>query len=259
MIVDGQQRLTSLYAVMRGRAVVSEDNDHSSSASRSTRSPKSSLSPMPLVRTMRSGYEHLGRVDGPAGSTPSPTSSSTRSPPRRDRRRTRSEQQIGANLGRLAGLTYYQFSALELSSELDVDEVAEVFVRINSLGVALNSADFILTLMSVHYKEARHQLEDFARAAKKPSTTAASPYNVFHAPSPDQLLRVAVGLGLQRGVLQNAYHVLRGRDPVTKVVSEERREQSFDALLAAQQHVLDLTNWHDYLVAVKRAGYRSGE
>jgi uncharacterized protein with ParB-like and HNH nuclease domain len=27
MIVDGQQRLTSLYAVMRGRAVVSEDND----------------------------------------------------------------------------------------------------------------------------------------------------------------------------------------------------------------------------------------
>ena len=93
-------------------------------------------------------------------------------------------------------------------------------------GIDLNSADFILTLMSVHVKEARHRLEDFARAAKIPSTQGASPYNHFHAPSPDQLLRVAVGLGLKRGVLQNAYQALRGRDPKTKEVSEELRDEA---------------------------------
>ena len=147
---------------------------------------------------------------------------------------------IGTRLGKLESLRNYQFSALELSADLDMDEVADVFVRINSLGVALNSADFILTLMSVHRPEARHQLEDFSLAAKTPSTDGASPYNHFHAPSPDQLLRVAVGLGLKRGVLQNAYNALRGRDPQTKVVSEESREENFGKLLAAQEQVLSL-------------------
>src|SRR5207344_1909277 len=96
------------------------------------------------------------------------------------------------------------------------------------------SADFILTLMSVHKKEARHELEDFARAAKQPSASGPSPYNHFHAPSPDQLLRVAVGLGMKRGVLQNAYQALRGRDPKTKVVSEQTRDENFARLLDAQ-------------------------
>ena len=113
--------------------------------------------------------------------------------------------------------------------------------------------------MSVHKKEARHQLEDFARRATLPSATGASPYNHFLAPSPDQLLRVAVGFGLKRGVLQNAYQILRGRNPQTKVVSAETREENFNRLLAAQEHVVNLTNWHNYIVAIKRAGYRSGE
>ena len=60
-------------------------------------------------------------------------------------------------------------------------------------------------------------------------------------------------------MLQNAYQSLRGRDPQTKVVSEELRDEQFAQLLEAQEQVLNLTNWRDYMVAVKRAGYRSGE
>jgi len=146
-----------------------------------------------------------------------------------------------------------------LSAELDIDQVAEVFVRINSRGIALNSADFILTLMSVHVPKARYELEDFSREAKVPSVGQATPYNHFHAPSPDQLLRVAVGLGLKRGVLQNAYQALRGRDPESREVSDATRNANFEKLLEAQEKVLNLTNWHEYMVAVKRAGFRSGD
>jgi len=74
-----------------------------------------------------------------------------------------------------------------------------------------------------------------------------------------QPLRVAVGLGLKRGVLQNAYQALRGRDPSTKKVSDETRKRYFDQLGVAQDRVVDLTNWHEYMVAVKRAGFRSGD
>ncbi len=259
MIVDGQQRLTSLYSVMKGRDVVTADNE--------IRPIRISFNPL----TEEFAVADAARENDPEWLTSvsdiwnEDTSewtftndfieqlASTREVTDEEKGR------IGTALGKLKGLLNYQFSALELSSDLDIDEVAEVFVRVNSKGVGLNSADFILTLMSVYRKEARHELEDFALAAKQPSAGTASPYNHFHAPSPDQLLRVAVGLGLKRGVLQNAYQFLRGRDPQTRMVSESEREKNFDRLLEAQAQVLNLTNWHDYMVAVKLAGYRSGE
>lgn len=259
MIVDGQQRLTSLYAVMKGREIISEDNEG--------QTIRISFNPLTeefavADAARENDPEWLSNISAiwtsPLGQWAFTNDFITQLSDTREL--SGSEQQtIGENLGRLAALTNYQFSALELSSDLEIDEVAEVFVRINSRGIPLNSADFILTLMSVHAKEARHQLEDFARAAKKPSTSGPSPYNHFHEPSPDQLLRVAVGLGLKRGVLQNAYQALQGRDPKTKVLQPEIRDEHFARLIAAQQHVVNLTNWHDYMVAVKRAGYRSGD
>ncbi len=259
MIVDGQQRLTSLYSVVKGKNVVTADNDEEPIR----------ISFNPLDEEF--AVADAARQNDPAWLT---NISDLWNDPRGTFAFTNGfidelsaarelddgeHQRIGENLSRLQSLTNYQFSALSLSADLDIDEVAEVFVRINSKGVSLNSADFILTLMSVYRKEARHRLEDFARDAKQPSADlTASPFNHFHSPSPDQLLRVAIGIGLKRGVLQNAYHELRGRDPKTKEVSEAHRDATFDRLLAAQEQVLDLTNWHDYMVAVKRAGYRSG-
>ena len=49
---------------------------------------------------------------------------------------------------------------------MDEEHVADVFVRINSEGVRLSQADFVLTLMSVWWEEGRKQLEAFARDAK---------------------------------------------------------------------------------------------
>jgi uncharacterized protein with ParB-like and HNH nuclease domain len=38
---------------------------------------------------------------------------------------------------------------LEIAPTVDEEQVADIFVRINSEGVKLNQADFILTLLSV--------------------------------------------------------------------------------------------------------------
>jgi len=134
-----------------------------------------------------------------------------------------------------------------------------VFVRINSKGVPLNQADFILTLMSVWWDEGRAQLEAFSRAGRQPSTTGPSPFNHFIKPDPDQLLRVAVGLGFRRGQLRAVYALLRGRDVSTEdgQPSDERREAQFKVLREAQSYALDLTNWHEFLKVLIRAGFRS--
>ncbi len=86
---------------------------------------------------------------------------------------------------KLHSFLHFPFTVLEIAAQVDADQVAEVFVRINSEG-KLNQSDFILTLMSVFWDEGRSQLEDFSRQARVPNATGgASPYNHYFQPDPD--------------------------------------------------------------------------
>ncbi len=73
-----------------------------------------------------------------------------------------------SSIGKLRSLLQYSFTALTLNSLVDVETVAEVFVRINGQGKKLNQADFIMTLMSVFWDEGAPNLERFAREATAP-------------------------------------------------------------------------------------------
>ena len=134
-------------------------------------------------------------------------------------------------------LTQHPFNALVLTTDAGVDTVAEVFVRINGQGAKLNQADFILTLMSVFWEEGRKDLESFAHAAAGPPDGKPSPKNYFIQPSPDQMLRVMVALGLKRGKLEAVYAALRGRVPSTGVIDPARREAGFERLKKARECV----------------------
>ena len=138
-----------------------------------------------------------------------------------------------------------------------MDTVAEVFVRINGQGAKLNQADFILTLMSVFWEEGRKDLENFARAAAGPPDGKPSPRNYFIEPTPDQILRVMVGLGLKRGKLDAVYAALRGRVPTTGAIDPARREAGFLRLKAARDATLNINRWHHFMGALPLAGYRS--
>jgi len=89
------------------------------------------------------------------------------------------EDRLSSSIDRLYNLNNYPFTALELSPNLSEEQVAEVFVRINSTGKTLNQADFILTLMSVFWDDGRKELEEFCRLSQLPSTRGPSPFNYF--------------------------------------------------------------------------------
>jgi hypothetical protein len=171
------------------------------------------------------------------------------------------EEQISHNLDRLFDVQKYPFTALEISPTVDEEHVANIFVRINSEGVTLNQADFILTLLSVFWDEGRKDLENFCRLSRMipgPSMPP-SPFNHFILPHPDQLLRVSIALGFQRGRLKSVYQILRGKDLDTGEFSVERRDAQFGILRDAQSKVLDLTHWHQFLSCLTGAGFRSAE
>ncbi len=259
LVVDGQQRLTSLYAVMKGTEVIG--SDYQSQKIRIAFRPidgKFEVTAAPHTRDPE-WIPNISEVwNDDVGLLNFAASFVDRLKNTRDVS-TQEENQIGQAIQKLHGIRTFQFTALELASQLDEEQVAEIFVRINSEGVRLSQADFILTLMSVWWEKGRKEIEEFCRAAQKPSKSGGSPFNWYIEPSPDQLVRVSIALGFRRARLSLVYGILRGKDLETKVVTPELREQQFERLREAQEFALDVTNWHEFFKAVRAAGYQSSK
>lgn len=259
LIVDGQQRLTSLYAVMEGLPVVHKD--YSEKRIRIAFRPADQTFEV-VDATIRNNPEFIPDISDvfkPGFYVFLQKFIAGLEEHRGVELDDEEKNKISESMDRLKDLKEYPFQATVLSTQVTEEKAAEIFVRINSEGVKLGSADFIITLMSVFWEEGRKELEAFSRAAKKPSDSVApSPYNRFIDPEPAQLLRAAVGLAFRRGRLQTVYSLLRGKDLDTGHVSTRRRNMQFKKLAEAQAAVLDLANWHEYLKCLQRAGFQSG-
>lgn len=259
VIVDGQQRMTSLYAVIKGVNVVRENYDNEKIciafnpleerfevADAAIRRDKAYIPDISIlwsgdIKITKIIREHIANLK---------TS------------RDISEDQesvIEDSILKLQSLLTFPFTALELASNISEEDVSDVFVRINSKGTPLNQADFILTLMSVFWDEGRSELEHFCRLAKKPAKGTASPFNYFIEPSPDQLLRVDVGVAFKRARLKYVYSILRGKDLETETFSDKRRVEQFEVFKNAQKRTLNLQYWHDFMNCIRQAGFRSGK
>ena len=258
LVIDGQQRLTSLYAVLRGKPVIDEnyqvvdleiafrpgDGRFEVPDAAIRRDPEfvpniSELwtSGKPAYRIIKDFVERLKTKRALSAAD---------------------EDAVSHNLGRLMDITKYPFTTLEIDRDVDEEAVADIFVRINNGGTKLGQSDFILTLLSVFSPDTRRSLEDFARQASVPATKGeASPYNHLIDPKPDQMVRVAVAVGFYRAKLSAVYQLLRGRNPDTDEMSSELRDKQFQRLAEAVQKVLDITSWHLFIGCIVGAGFRS--
>lgn len=266
-VVDGQQRLTSLYAVMKGVKVWRED--YTREVIRLAFNPLTERFEVPNKATERSAewindilpvfddpidarYKYLDALREHSGHDLAKDI----------------ERGVEMALQRLTNLRSYQFQVVQITEEVSREVVADIFVRTNSEGMPLSSADFILTWMSVFWEEGREQLETFARNSRftpteietvmgeKVTWTPKNPYLAFE---PGQVLRVAIAVGLRRARLQDAYNTLRGRDPRTREIDPERRKVELERLKLGQAHTTRPTNLDEYLKVLERAGFRTKE
>jgi hypothetical protein len=259
VIVDGQQRLTSLYAVVKGVPVVRENYEKEriciafnplegkfEVADAAILRDKAYISDISCLWDDKTDLFEVVEdyLKGLAA---------TREVLDDDKKKVRKA------IMNLRNLLSFPFTALELAPNISEEDVSDVFVRINSKGTPLNQADFILTLMSVFWDEGRSELERFCRDSRKPSKAGASSFNYFIEPSPDQLLRVNVGVGFKRARLRYVYSILRGKDLETEQFSDKRRVEQFEVLKKAQARTLNLQYWHDYMNCIRQAGFRSGK
>jgi hypothetical protein len=255
LIVDGQQRLTSLYAVVKGQEVIRENYEKANIVIAFNPLEEKFEIPDASIKRNPRYFQNISELWQDDADLFEITDQFI------DRLKQSIEisadeiKKIRKAFNNLTNLEGYPFSALELSAEIDEEQVADVFVRINSQGKKLNQADFILTLMSVFWEDGRRDLEEFCRLCRVPSKDIASPFNYLIDPNPDQMLRVSVGLAFRRARLQYVYSILRGKDLDTGDFSTERREKQFQNLQIAQSKVLNIVNWHEFIKSIKQAGF----
>lgn len=255
LIVDGQQRLTSLYAVVKGQEVIRENYEKANIVIAFNPLEEKFEIPDASIKRNPRYFQNISELWQDDADLFEITDQFI------DRLKQSIElsadevKKIRKAFNNLTNLEGYPFSALELSAEIDEEQVADVFVRINSQGKKLNQADFILTLMSVFWEDGRKDLEEFCRLCRVPSKDIASPFNYLIDPNPDQMLRVSVGLAYRRARLQYVYSILRGKDLESGDFSIERREKQFQNLQVAQSKVLNIVNWHEFIKSIKQAGF----
>jgi len=256
LVIDGQQRLTSLYAVIRGVEVVGKDG--------ATRKITIAFRPRDgrfevADAAIRNDPEFLPNVTELwNGMRPKPQIRRDLMNALRDKGRAvdeKYEDAVERNIDRAHAITDYRFPTVDIrktattqDEEATEEDVAEIFVRINNQGTRLGQADFVLTLLSVYHGELRDRIEERARAMSLGAVVGIDT---------QQLLRAVCGVAYGRARMSAVYRYLRGVDPTTGEADTDRRLKLLSQLDDAAKECMEPTPWRDYLLRVKHAGFVS--
>lgn len=257
LILDGQQRLTSLYAVMKGKPVLTEDSFETNIAI--AFKPSTSEFEVSTVAHSHSPewIPNISELYLQSGEAYKITSQFIGRLAERRKLLSNENETIAENIQRLLQFRKFPITMLEITSDATEEDVADIFIRINSQGQTLNQGDFILTLISAFWEEGRNALATFCEQSRKPGVKYVSSYNYFIEPNPVQMTRVTIGFGFHRVRLKDAYLILRGKNLESRQCSPEQRDRLFERFKWAQMKALYLQNWHEFLEVPASAGYRS--
>ena len=264
VIIDGQQRLTSLYAVMKGKKVINSKFDEKSIT----------ISYNPLQDKFEVGYQatkkdpewiyNISDVYTTSSSFKFINSFIKRLSEYRECKGevlTEAEQDtISENINAIVNLKNHTLPVFDIKANAEEEDVSEIFVRVNSGGVSLKQNDFILTLLSLYWDEGRKEIEEFSKESTFPTKGKTTSYNQITTVAAQDLIRVVMAYAFDRARLKYGYKLLRGADFDKRgAVDEELRIQRFDTLKEKLPDVLDVHSWHEFLKAIMNAGYLSGD
>lgn len=186
---------------------------------------------------------------------------------------------INSVITKLQQIENNNIGVIELSHQLDITQVTEIFIRINSKGVVLSQSDFAMSKISADEKfggnDIRKIIDYFCHLMQKPEDLNAiyendldfvqSEYfnkikwivneneDIF-MPDYTDVLRVAFTFKFLRGRISDLVSLLSGRDFTTREYQESIAEESFNNLKEGVLEFVNQTNFERYLMIVKSAG-----
>ena len=192
------------------------------------------------------------------------------------------KKHVRNSFSNLINIPKKQIGLIELSHDLDIETVTEIFIRINSKGVVLSQADFAMSKIASNtdYKgnELRKAIDYFCHLAIAPefykhiidNDKEFAKTDFFqkmqwlkvenedlYDPDYNDLIRVAFTSQFNRGRLSDLVSLLSGRNFETRSFEEAIAEQSFATLKNGVNSFINETNYKRFLMIIKSAGFIS--
>lgn len=189
---------------------------------------------------------------------------------------------INRAIQKLLDIRTCQMGTIILVPDLDINEVTEIFVRINSQGKRLNEADFAMSKIAADSKYGgnilRKAIDYFCHLAVDPnfyeklsatddefmkSEFAGSlkwlkdDKEAIYDPEYNDMLRVCLMHKFGRGKLGDLVSLLSGRDFETRTYKEEIADESFAKLTAGVKNFMNEYNFKNFVLAIKGCGFIS--
>ncbi|MBR3417835.1 MAG: DUF262 domain-containing protein [Oscillospiraceae bacterium] len=189
------------------------------------------------------------------------------------------ENEIADTITKLQAIKAIGLGVIELSHALSIDDVTDIFIRINSQGVVLSQADFAMSRISSDEKyggnQTRKMIDYFCHFMQRPSdyemitendiefaTSDAmkkikwvvSEQEDIYVPSYTDVLRVSFTHKFNRGKIADLVSLLSGRDFETRENLESIAEASFHTLREGVEAFVNETNFKRYLMIVRSIG-----
>lgn len=189
---------------------------------------------------------------------------------------------VNAHIADLLSIATCQLGCIVVNASCTIDEVTEIFIRINSKGAVLSQADFAMSKIAADETHGggllRRAIDYYCHLAVKPEfwqtiSTADSEFMAseyaqkaewlkndkddIYDPDYNDVLRVAFMYRFGRGKLADLVSLLSGRDFETRDFKSEIADDSFARLHDGVLKFMDRNNFQDYTLALKSAGFVS--
>lgn len=274
ILIDGQQRVTALMAALLGREVLTKDYE--------TVRIRIAFHPLeerfevanPAISKDVAWIGDVADVFSPDADFLELTETYSEKNPTADRKL------VGKVIQKLSKITNNHVGIIELSDDLDIETVTEIFIRVNSAGTELSQADFAMSKISVnetyggnllrkaidyfcHLSVAPEFLSKIEKGDKAFSASEFLPAmrwlkdvnDDIYDPTYTDMLRVAFTSEFGRGKLQDLVALISGRNFETKQYEESVAEESFASLKKGVLAFMNKTHFERLTMILRSAGF----
>ncbi len=278
ILIDGQQRVTSLMAAILGKEVLNEAYQYE----------RIRIAFNPL---MEDGESHFAVYDDSLKddnvwikdiSVLFKRNFSYRKFEQeyRDLNPDKDLSRLEENIDRLKGIVKHSVGIIELSFLLDIDVVSEIFIRINLQGKPLNQEDFVMSKISVNEEYdgdlIRNCIDHFCHLLKEPSFLSIlkknekefisseygkgllwteKPFESIYVPTYADMLKVVMISCFGKSKVGDLVHLLSGRTSSRGETSRKLSKESFRKLGEGVKAFVKEENYLGFQNALKQYGY----
>ena len=274
VLIDGQQRVTALTAAVLGKYIV--DQDYRRRKIRIAFHPEEErfeVTNPAIEKDKRWVADIAPLVNGDVGLIKSVKEYCEKNP-------DVDPEKIELTITNLMQIAKKQIGLIELASDLDIETVTEVFIRINSKGVVLSQADFAMSKIASNETYGgsllRKAIDYFCHLAVAPEfyptivdadkdftktdyfqkmAWLKNENDDLYDPDYTDLLRVAFVPQFNRGKFSDLVSLLSGRNFETKQFEDEIAKESFEKLKIGIHDAINETHFKRFVMIIRSAGF----